>query len=756
MSCAGYAIMLAWAAPHTIGAHGEYLVAKDGISEEESARQLRLLVGFAQFPGLQLYDQHKLNEVVAEVDAQSVSVRRPGSEVLYGPFAVFQWPEPTKAASLVPETPPTEMPTKAFERPPPGPLLRVRSSLLLESEDDGDSHVEVPEVESLIFSKTDNTYVHFKLLDLAKLTTLAIMGPQFRFTEQSMFHILYPKFFPNVDSNIWRPGTAVLLQFFTTSDGDFSLIIQPSLAETMSYLYASNIALIRVRTPNNAWDAHIVPFIRLLLFKLVCEEFASSRTWSTHLIRKQLELVSRPLLLRNIRFCILCMVLSAGVFHKHISLTKPAARNEVDTYAVGPELANSMRLRKIGINILNYHLDEYDNSSLHEENDGYEVLLLLALILQIHLDDSFGVFENYELIFAIGTFILENKPHTSRRQGPVEECLRQTFSMINIFYESTQAINFFNYSIPEIEQKQKYSDTNDNYDLGNETSLDESDGERTKKIKLASTSSKSHLSFTVYFNKRNSESDESSVRETEYRIPENRHISKPTLKVPKNPTLFEESVYLSFGIPKSLIQVFHEVIQLTNHKNVFRTRGITPRNFPKICAETEDRLINWNAESHWKLYDNKYNPISNVAEKEFLSDFHEGLYYNITSFHQALVVYYKRLIPGTPISASEAHIEACFTAMEKLLKLQATKDEKCSFSPSFWPILVCGCDIDVAKRPDLKERCQAMWNAKCFKRYNLWRVKQILFEIWTRRVELDESHSFMDMVREWDIFLCLG
>ena len=78
--------------------------------------------------------------------------------------------------------------------------------------------------------------------------------------------------------------------------------------------------------------------------------------------------------------------------------------------------------------MLNYHLDESDTiiEQLEQEQErkeqeqstrwrrnfnlvnDYSCYILLALILQIEIDTYLSIFENYELIYAIGDFIIEN------------------------------------------------------------------------------------------------------------------------------------------------------------------------------------------------------------------------------------------------------------------------------------------------------------------------------------------------------------
>ncbi|KAK7676911.1 hypothetical protein QCA50_020100 [Cerrena zonata] len=49
--------------------------------------------------------------------------------------------------------------------------------------------------------------------------------------------------------------------------------------------------------------------------------------------------------------------------------------------------------------------------------------------------------------------------------------------ILSIFYESTQAINFFNYSISQRDEKKNYGDLDENYDLIGEDDEDDDDEE---------------------------------------------------------------------------------------------------------------------------------------------------------------------------------------------------------------------------------------------------------------------------------------
>lgn len=772
LQCKGYAIILAWADSVTLGRNGQMVsvpMVRDGSLVERDSGSLRRNVDLMKFPRLQQFDTFdRLNLVVTNVDEELRKLT--AGAYFEGPFGVYQvkGSRETNAGkfsgqklSLV-DVDESSGSVRSISPSEHNSVLK-RSNLEEIRSDQSEryrqtqTNIQIPdrapdrmhrpsspdfleEPETSIFSKTDNAYVHIDLLDSAKLTILAIKGPRFEFSEQSMFHILYPKFFPNVELDEWRPDSKVLSNFFSCENGQ--IVIKSLLLETLSYLDNSLISFARVLHPNSPWELWVIPLIKTVIFELVCEDYPQSGNWRTHFINKNAVEVLRGLLIRNIKLAILCMSLAASTFQKLLLRGKKTV-NAVNAYLLDDEMHLSIQLRKLGINMLNYHLDEYDNNAEFAENDGYDTYLLLAFILQIHLDNAYGVFENYDLLFAIGDFIIKQKP--KHAYSPVAKYLREVYHILNVFYETTQAINFFNFSISEKEKNLKYLDLNDNYDLtenvesdGNEES-DNSETEKSgKEIRVANEA----LSFTVHF------SDQS--RKPKIPVPKLTHSAIPLIPIKE-----DNSVYVSVGLPKSLVSLVRDVTQLANHKNVFRTKGVTPRNFPRLCAETEDKIMNWNVEKSWKLYDTKFDPITNKSLKLFLSPFHEGLYHYITCFQNALLGFYKRLISIVPISTYQDCIEKCFTSMKNLLVINSQMNNNLGFNPSFWPLLVCGCDIDLPARTDLQEKCQELWEFPCFKKYNYWRAKQILYEVWSRRVD-GENNGFMDMIREWDIVLCLG
>lgn len=801
VECKGYGVVLSWGNVLTVNLRGEMVAEQAQLKGAEKLREncfSRRKLDLVRYPPSHLYELFSvLGRAIGRFD--DVLLRLVNGRYFYGPFGAFklgnlsprELPKHIEASTELSasslrlfETPDLAASIAALGKPSSGPKLvknesvDVRSpSLLQKHPSNSNSRTSIHETS--VFSKTDNAYVHYKLLDSAKLTVLAIKGLKYRFTEQGMHHILYPKFFVNVESDEWSPSIENLSEYVHLQAGG-SVTFHQSIAKSIDAVRAKNLPFIRVVHSNNCWDELVVSKIKTLMFEVIFEEYPQTGSWGAFQFNRQAELVLPDLMMRNIKFCIVCMVFSIGKYLD--SLSHPPVKNPVDSYLVNNDLKASIELRKVAINYINFHLDEYDSGNPSYPQRQYENYFLLALILQIHIDNLFGVFENYDLIYAVGERLAcldqatpeDTTSNTHLAVSPYERYLQQVFEFFHLFYASAHSVNSFNYSIPEQEVHQKYRDLEGDYDLTKaQVSDDESDDEEKPQpegvyqISSGSNATNEPLSFTVHFNKGMHLATMSSEQLNAFAKLEKLKPKKlrKTYTLTANlaagvitPNFNLPNAYVSLGLPKSLVQLLKEVVKLTNEKRIFKLRGVTPRNYPHICAEIKDKILNWNVESYWKLYDNEYDPITNQSSKKYLSIYHEGLNYNIECFYQALHVYYYRLIPETSILQYQEHVEACFEAMNKLSRIRTLCEKNNSevqFSLSFWPLLVCGSDIDLRTNIQLRAQCELLWKEPSFLKYNFWRSKQILFEIWKRQEEDNEYNGFMDMVREWDIVLNL-
>ncbi|KAK6454878.1 Arg83 zinc finger protein [Scheffersomyces xylosifermentans] len=627
-----------------------------------------------------------------------------------------------------------------------------------------------------IFSRTNNTWVHYELLDYAKLTILAIKGADYKFNEQNMLHILYPKFFPNTDSDNWLVDAETInkkLYVIEKGGNSESLRLMPLFNRLLNTFTSDIFSFNHVYYGKNYFDTIVIPYIKNIFCEFVCYDFTSWRSNDLHDHHLQFTVEE---LKQNIKLAIIHLVLALSAF----KLSKENSKNVINddnTYYVDDYLKLSIDLRKMAINIVNYHLDEYDSHSemleeIEQERASleYEKLMLLALVLQVEIDNFFSVYENFELIFAIGDYIIKNKFNKVKLSN-YSKLLVNVFKILYMFFESTQAVNLFNYSIAEGDEKINYGDLNENYDLASDmdeendiddTNDDDDDDKDNDKegIQISPTVknmviSKSEdrtddytpMSFTISFNKRQL----TGYQEADDLHANDDHISNKKRQadvwVPHEnwtDVVDINTVYLMYGYPKSLLDLFHETVHLTNHKNIFNRRKVFPRNFPRICAEIEDKIINWDASQAWKL---------DIEE----NDFHKCLYYNVKAMHETLMVYYSRLMKGnTPTNKlyNKLHANNALDYLQELINL-SSKHLDFKIRPSFWILLVCGAEIDDTAT---QRKIEAMWqqNHQFNQQYqNYWRGKQLLYEAW-KRGHIGEEYGFMDLIREWEIVLCLG
>lgn len=530
------------------------------------------------------------------------------------------------------------------------------------------------------------TWINKSLLDYAKLSIFAIKGITYNLSEQNMLHILYPKFFPNTDISDWQADPKILDRLVTYRDGK---ILTPLFMKLMSGFTGAVFSMNKFHFEGDYFDTLLVPFVKEIVFNWVCQDSRMSP-----------RVLTDP---DSIKLAIKYLALGISAFKSsNINL--------------------AIELRKLSIDIVNFHLDDYDNEN---PLDTYETLLLLALILQIELDNCFSVYENFDLIFAIGDHILKNK--LKLKLFDLDKFLVGIFRITYTLYESTQAINFFNYSISDADERDNYGDLNDDYikeeDEDDEDDENDNDLNATENIQvkpsyknlvISNDSEDKKVSFTITFKEKN---------KRDVALKEALETPKYPLRLEKFTSYTQNNLHLMVGLPKSLLDIFHEVIHLTNHKNVFQQRKVFPRNFPRICAEIEDKLINWTVED--------------VCELDLTRKMHQLLLLNVRSFQSGMIVYYNRLIKG---KRDHLNLAKALDSIEKLVLLGGI--------PSFWVLLVSGSEF---REKSQQQKVEELWDECGF---DYWRGKQILYEIW-RRSEEDEEFGFMDIVREWDIVLCL-
>ncbi|KAK6464164.1 fungal-specific transcription factor domain-containing protein [Scheffersomyces coipomensis] len=813
LDCAGYNIILGWSSPLTVSKTDNSLITLANEDENPDSFQRRN-VELVRYPKSMTYTTYKA--LSRELDRLDEYVFQNRYKIRVGPFGVYKvnlignkedeeimesipLKRKQSSTSMVSSRPSSSIGDSVDSR---GKISNVRSDLSRSDRLQTTSSIRRYNInKESIFSKTNNTWVHYELLDYAKLTILGIKGSSYEFNEQNMLHILYPNFFPNIDSDDWLVDSNYIKNKLYHYDPSQRQLVIKSLFQVLfrglnSKLFSFN----RVYWSDNYFDTLIIPYINNIVCQFICYDFTK---WDKTFDLRENPDFTPVEFKQNIKYAIVNLIIGILAFKKSLEVGGNVI-NDDNSYYVDEYLKLSIELRKLSIGIINFHLDEYDNDDDEdEENDDnkpknesleYENLLLLGLILQIELDNRFSIYENFDLIFAIGDNIIKDKfKHT--KLSNMTKFLVIIFKISYMIYESTQSINDDNYSIAMGDEKLNYRDLNEAYDLVREKDVgddddddddedddeeDEDEGKKGIQIKPTiqnliistsdsnsndntSTSNASNymptytpMSFTISFNKRKlggyDEAERSdmmmtnndSIKSTNsnYKVNGRRRdslITIPSTKVNFYTNIDNNSIHLMYGIPKSLLDIFHEIIHLTNHKNIFNKRKVFPRNFPKICADIEDKLINWDISKVWQL---------NTDDNKL----HKAIWLNVVSFQQAIIVYFYRLIKH---ARNKPSVIKSISYLEELVEL--IQNHNVEVKPLFWPLLICGSELD---HDDIKlqRKVIAMWqDYDCYSntvQYNYWRSKQILYEVWKRK-EIGEEIGFMDMIREWDVKLCL-
>lgn len=542
-------------------------------------------------------------------------------------------------------------------------------------------------------SQEQASWIHWELVDSARLSIVAIKGPDYIPKDQNMLHILYPKFFPNIDSDDWLVPQTFLTELIIPLGHDLN--VRPTFRTLLKHLHSTQFPFLKLYWTDNYWSQIVVPYIN----QLAGEYIGNYESWSGQYD----ENFTPDQLINNLKLAAVYLALGMTAF---------TLARDYPLY-----LSISLKIRKVCSTILNSHLDNYDSNSDYFSYDqiDYENLLLLCILLQVQCDSMFGVFENYNLSFAIGEYIVQNK-FKDRELPNLPKFLLHTFTAANIFYASTQEVNVFNYSIDPNDINENYRDLDENYDL-----IEGLKEENDLSPLRGSTPGVTSAVATAHNSKK-------------------RKIDTLHLSDSFEPLVSVEGVYSMWGYKQQFLEFFLRIVHLTNHKSIFRSRKVFPRNFPKICAEMEDELTSLDLS---KL---------GIPAQPFHLDLHEGLHRNAKCLHYAMRVYFARLIKEAPLRSYQQFIKLCLEELEQLLLMNDRTGHTYGVQPPFFVILICGSD---ALEPQVQEKVRELWSNEHFGWSNQWRAKQIVYEVWKRREE-GENVSWMDLVREWDLVLYMG
>ncbi|KAG7195904.1 uncharacterized protein KQ657_002289 [Scheffersomyces spartinae] len=565
-------------------------------------------------------------------------------------------------------------------------------------DDDDDNDDDDDDVQNAVVRKRrlnleheillNQSYVRDSLLNYAKLTIIGIKGPNYQFNAQNMMHILYPKFIYNMDSDDdWLKQVTVINKLFSFHSDETIQVTKLFKSLISQFEISNHLTFVKNYYPNNYLELLVSPFIKEVTFELIYDEnyIPLIKTPSFETVDAKLKL--------QLKLIVIYLILGISSFNKYLKEHRKSNTNEIQQ-----DLRTSIEIRKIAITLINLHLDEYDTTRFPDDDYEYETTFLLAILLNIQLDTYFSIFENLELLFAIGSHIVNKK--LSNGSSPLGIFLSTLFRIVKVFFESTHSIDVHNYSI-EGRYKDKGDPSDDDDDEEEEVSIKDSS------IKISK--SKSTISYDDVSN------------ETQW------YTKEPNFN---KDNIDPELVYLMYGIPKSLIDMFVEVVLLANDRKIFLSNmklQKPPPGFYSKCGKLERQIFNW---GHPSIP-------SNATFKQLKT------HYNVMLFYNAMIAFYLKIVKRAQWYIYKENVRELYRYFTKLIEI-----EDPNVKPIFWALLIAGSEL-----PDKKKEIIEYW--KRSQKSNYWRARQISYEVWGAREEGDESVDWMDKVREWDVVLCL-
>lgn len=89
-----------------------------------------------------------------------------------------------------------------------------------------------------------------------------------------MLHILYPKFFPNIDSDdAWfANATLVNSKLYTRKDNELTLY--PLFRNLLDHFTLDLFSVNRIGMKNNYFDILVIPYVKQIVGQFICWDFA--------------------------------------------------------------------------------------------------------------------------------------------------------------------------------------------------------------------------------------------------------------------------------------------------------------------------------------------------------------------------------------------------------------------------------------------------------------------------------------------------
>lgn len=199
-----------------------------------------------------------------------------------------------------------------------------------------------------------------------------------------------------------------------------------------------------------------------------------------------------------------------------------------------------------------------------------------------------------------------------------------------------------------------------------------------------------------------------------------------------------------YGLPNSLILLFSDCVRLARHLEFYRQNSIsTPKAFKRLCVEFEQRILSWKSEWEFKVPG---------SQTEFINETIEGVYHHTMSFYHGLIIYFYTVVKNQSYDYVRKHVIVVLENLNQLSDLIENKGVK--IVPLIWQGFMAGCACaDTELQLGFKE-----WAAKLCKSGmgSYWGARQIMFEVWRRRLNREENDDWFSVYKDWEMNLMLS
>lgn len=362
--------------------------------------------------------------------------------------------------------------------------------------------------------------------------------------------------------------------------------------------------------------------------------------------------------------------------------------------------------------------------------------ILTAILSMNSIDVVWGTMADCQVHLTICEDFIEKRMKTRPQISAKAKALHRIFSFLKLIQDSTSLDKVREKEIVILETTPAQSMHNVYSPVGEfKESLNEKDGKISIKFVTASSSaSKASESPSVVAESPQATTPMfSNIASESYYYPKSNQTNSDVLST--------DSLY---GLPNSLILLFSDCVRLARHLEYYNQNQIKPpAAFSRLCQQFENRVLNWKSEWDFMLPG---------TTDMFINETIEGVYHHTMSFHNGLIIYYYTVVKNYDYSVVQTHVKKVLGSLNKLTNLIDNHGVK--IVPLIWQGFMAGCACtDAMLQLGFKE-----WAAKLVKTGmgSYWGARQIMFEVWRRRLNNEENDNWFSVYKDWEMNLMLS